>query len=112
MKQKAIIHGHQMAGGLFSAVGFDGTISGKGANLFIIDDPIKNSQSAGSEADEHFRRSTYLSAVQNRLEPYQGLPGRIIVVTTRWPGDAFTGWLLESDGAVYLNQQYLKQIRN
>src|SRR5882672_11896778 len=36
-------------GGHYYAVGLDGVMTGRGAHLFIIDDPIKNSQDAMSE---------------------------------------------------------------
>lgn len=84
------------AGGHYYADGFDGTINGLGANLLIIDDPIKNRQEAMSEATQAFQRELYNSVIRTRLEP----DASVVMVTTRWtPGD-LPGWRINEDGAI------------
>lgn len=80
--------------GGYSAAGLDGKITGIGTHLLIMDDWIKNSTSANSEAEEATRRAIYNSTVRTRLEP----GASIILVMTKWPGDSFSGWVLEEQG--------------
>ncbi len=82
------------AGGHYYAMGFDGQLTGHGGNLIVIDDPCKSTQDALSEASETFRREVFNSAILTRLEPN----GKLILVMTKWPGDAFSGWLMEKFG--------------
>src|SRR5258708_4900284 len=82
------------AGGGYHALGFDGQLTGRGANCLIIDDPCKSTQDALSEASETFRREVFNSAILTRLEPN----GKLLLVMTKWPGDAFSGWLMEKFG--------------
>jgi hypothetical protein len=84
------------AGGHYWAMGFDGQITGKGAHLLIIDDPIKSTKDAESEPAEEARRSIFNSAIFPRLEP----SGLLLLNMTKWPGDVFTPWLMEKFGAV------------
>lgn len=83
-----------ISGGRYTAAGFNGTITGIGADLLIIDDPVSSGVSAASEADENNRRSIYTDTARMRLQA----GGAIMLVMTRWPGSAFEGWLLEKDG--------------
>jgi len=83
-----------VSGGRYTAAGFNGTITGIGADLLIIDDPVRSGVSAASEADELNRRSIYTDTARIRLQA----GGSILLVMTRWPGSAFEGWLLEKDG--------------
>ncbi len=83
-----------VSGGRYTAAGFNGTITGIGANLLIIDDPVKSGVSAASEADEAMRRSIYTDTARIRAEA----GASFLLVMTRWPGSAFEGWLLSKDG--------------
>jgi len=82
-------------GGSYHALGLDAQLTGRGAHCLIIDDPVKSTQDALSEASETFRREVFNSAILTRLEPH----GKLLLVMTKWPGDAFAGWLLEKFGA-------------
>ncbi len=68
------------SGGGMKAAGAGGPITGKGANLLIIDDPVKNSEEANSETFREKLWDWYESVAKSRLEPNAG----IIVVMTRW----------------------------
>ena len=76
-------------GGMNTA-GAGGPITGKGAHLFIIDDPIKNSEEAHSEVKREKLWEWYQSTAYTRLEP----GGAIILIQTRWHQDDLGGRLL------------------
>jgi predicted phage terminase large subunit-like protein len=78
------------AGGGMVSVGIGGTITGRGADLLIIDDPHKNSEEALSETMRRKVWDFWQSTVSNRLEPN----GICIVIQTRWHQDDLTGRLL------------------
>lgn len=82
------IEGHR--GGL-AAVGVDGPATGKGADLAIIDDPIKDEKEALSEVVRESVRGWYRTVLRTRLHP----GGRIVLLMTRWHEDDLAGWLLE-----------------
>lgn len=80
-------------GGMVTA-GVGGPLSGKGADLFIIDDPIKNSEQANSPTIREKHKDWYRSTAFTRLEP----DGCVVIVHTRWHEDDLGGWLqAESD---------------
>ena len=57
-----------VSGGRYTAAGFNGTITGIGADLLLIDDPVRSGVSAASEADEANRRSIYTDTARIRLQ--------------------------------------------
>jgi predicted phage terminase large subunit-like protein len=77
-------------GGMITA-GANGPITGKGAHVAIIDDPIKNREQADSVTYRERNKEWYRSTLYTRLEP----DGAIILVMTRWHEDDLAGWLLE-----------------
>jgi predicted phage terminase large subunit-like protein len=83
------VAGHE--GGMNTA-GAGGPITGKGAHLFIIDDPIKNSEEAHSEIKREKLWEWYQSTAYTRLEP----DGAIIIIHTRWHQDDLGGRLLDA----------------
>lgn len=76
-------------GGLFAA-GVGGAITGRGAHLAIIDDPIKNHAEALSETYRKGIKDWYKTTLRTRLAP----GGAIIVIQTRWHEDDLAGYLL------------------
>jgi hypothetical protein len=83
-------------GGAFYAVGFDGSMTGKRVNLFVMDDPIKNQEEADSESREVFLMSQYETSIKTRLQP----GGKIVLSTTRWGMRDFAARILEKEGTV------------
>lgn len=86
-------------GGYF-AVGVGGSPAGTGANLIVIDDPIKNAAKAESELARDALWEWYREDIRTRLEP----GGSIVVTATRWHDDDLTGRLLtaqEEDGETW-----------
>ena len=81
------------AGGSVHGVGVGGAITGKGADIVIIDDPIKNSEEASSEQIREKVYEFYRSTIRTRLQP----GGRIILIQTRWNDDDLAGRLLQTE---------------
>lgn len=81
-------------GGLLAA-GRDATITGRRADLIIIDDPYKNMQEADSEAVRHKVDAWYRSVAQTRLAP----GASIIIIQTRWHPNDLAGTLIAEDQA-------------
>lgn len=84
------ISGHE--GGMIS-VGVGGSITGKGADLLIIDDPIKSRAEAESETYRHRLMEEYQSSIYTRLHA----GGSIVVILTRWHEADLAAKLLNPD---------------
>ncbi len=80
---------NQHDGGLF-ATGIGGALTGLGANLLIIDDPVKNDEQANSLNYRDKTWDWFNSTAITRLEP----GGNAIIVMTRWHDDDLTGRIL------------------
>lgn len=78
-------------GGKCRAAGLKGGITGHGAELFIIDDPIKNKEQAQSEALLAKIHDEMAPSVQSRIHP----GGKLIVIQTRWVENDVIGWIQE-----------------
>lgn len=76
-------------GGMITA-GVGGPITGEGANLLIIDDPIKNWKEATSETTRKSIIDWFNSTAYTRLEPN----ATIIVLMTRWHEEDLAGYLI------------------
>ena len=76
-------------GGRCRAAGLKGGITGYGAELFIIDDPIKNRESAESEAVIAKIHDEMGPSVQSRIHP----GGKLIVIQTRWVENDVIGYI-------------------
>ena len=80
-------------GGEYFAIGVGGAVTGKGADLLIIDDP--HSEQEGQSADPNVFNKTYewyTSGPRQRLQP----GGAIVIVMTRWHKRDLTGQLIKS----------------
>ena len=83
------------AGGEYFAIGVGGTVTGKGADLLIIDDPHSEQEAAlASTSPEIFDKvyEWYTSGPRQRLQP----GGSIVVVMTRWSKKDLTGRIIQS----------------
>lgn len=76
--------------GAYYAVGVGGPLTGRGAHLLIIDDPVRNREDADSETIRAKIKGWYTSTAYTRLMP----GGAVIVIQTRWHEDDLSGWLL------------------
>ena len=80
-------------GGEYFAAGVGGAITGRGADLLIIDDPHSEQDALSpSVLESHYE--WYTSGPRQRLQP----GGAIVLVMTRWSVKDLTGKLLEAQG--------------
>lgn len=77
--------------GIMVTAGVGGGITGKGANLLIIDDPVKNAQDAASEIIQQTQIDWWKSTARPRLMPDAG----VVLVMTRWHEADLAGNLIE-----------------
>jgi predicted phage terminase large subunit-like protein len=77
-------------GGGYVAAGVGGGITGKGAHVLLIDDPIKNREDAESDNNRDATWDWYTSTAYTRLAP----GGGVLVILTRWHDDDLAGRLL------------------
>lgn len=76
--------------GGFTAAGRGGGITGKGAHVLIIDDPIKNMEEADNFDIREKLEDWYFAAAYTRLAP----GGGVLVIETMWHDDDLAGRLL------------------
>ena len=79
------------ANGEYFAAGVGGAITGRGADLLIIDDPHSEQDALSDKAMER-AYEWYTSGPRQRLQP----GGRIVLVMTRWSTKDLTGMLLKA----------------
>ena len=82
-------------GGMYFAIGVGGTVTGKGADLLIIDDPHSEQEAAIAASNPEVYDKVYewySSGPRQRLQP----GGAIVVVMTRWSLRDLTGRILKS----------------
>lgn len=78
-------------GGSVKSIGKGGQIVGKGADLFVIDDPYAGRDEAMSAGERRKVRQWFTSDVISRQ-----MPGcRIVVIHQRWHEDDLIGWLTD-----------------
>ena len=77
-------------GGAYLAAGVCKGITGRGANILLIDDPVKDRQEADSETTRESVWKWYRSTAYTRLMP----GGAIILIQTRWHEDDLAGRLI------------------
>jgi predicted phage terminase large subunit-like protein len=84
----------QQVGG-FVAAGVGGGITGKGAHILSIDDPIKNAEEADSMTTREALWDWYTSTAYTRLAP----GGGVLVIQTCWHDDDLAGRLQQAMAA-------------
>lgn len=83
---------NEYRGGMIST-GIGGAITGEGADLLIIDDPIKNKEEANSKTYRDKVWNEWQNTLRTRLHP----GARVIVILTRWHEDDLAGRLLNPE---------------
>lgn len=84
------------------AAGVGGGITGKGADLLVVDDPFKGREEAESEAQRERVWAWWQSSAYTRLEH----GGAVVVIQTRWHPDDLAGRLLKAMASDPLADQY------
>lgn len=79
-------------GGGMATAGVGGPILGKGAHVFIVDDPIKNADEARSQTKRASQKDWFRSTAFTRLEADP--EGAMIIIMQRWHEDDLVGWQL------------------
>lgn len=81
------------SGGAMMTAGVRGPITGKGADLVVVDDPTKNFEEAYSPTLRQRTWEWWTSTLRTRLEPSAAM----VVVMTRWHEDDLVGRLLDQE---------------
>lgn len=84
--------GQKHRGGMIST-GIGGAVTGQGADLLIIDDPVKNRKEAESITYRNMVWDEWKDTLSTRLTPN----GAVIVIMTRWHEDDLVGRLLSHE---------------
>lgn len=87
---KAANRWNTSSGGTYVAAGVGGPLTGRGAHVFLIDDPFKDWDEANSETIRNARWNWYLTVARTRLMPGAG----VILIMTRWHDDDIAGRLI------------------
>jgi predicted phage terminase large subunit-like protein len=80
-------------GGEYFAVGVGGAVTGRRADLAVVDDPIKGRKDADSITVRENLWEWYRADLHNRLKP----GAAIILIQTRWHEDDLAGRILPED---------------
>ena len=86
-------------GGEYFAVGVQGAVTGRGADLLIIDDPHSEQDAYSPTAFER-TYEWYTSGPRQRLQP----GGKIVIVMTRWSTKDLTAQVLKSSSGENADQ--------
>ncbi|OHU29035.1 terminase large subunit domain-containing protein [Mycobacteroides chelonae] len=84
------VEGHE--GGVL-ATGINSGVTGFGADLMIIDDPVKDAAEADSKAHRRRVLNEYQSTLSTRVHP----GGSVVVVMTRWHEEDLAGALIKQE---------------
>jgi predicted phage terminase large subunit-like protein len=78
------------SGGEYFGIGRGGAVLGRGADVLLIDDPLRDAQEAGSANIREQLHQWFSEVAYTRLQP----GAAVIVISTRWHEDDLAGWLL------------------
>lgn len=84
-------------GGVIACVGRGGAITGRGADLLVIDDPLKDREEADSPRVRDGLWEWFWDVAYSRLMP----GGRVVIVMTRWHEDDLVGRLIDPTNPYY-----------
>lgn len=89
LDSRAVRRFNTAQGGVYIATGIGGTITGRGADLLLIDDPHKGEEEARSEKLRAKVQGWFRSDAYTRLMP----GGAIVIVQTRWHEADLAGYV-------------------
>lgn len=81
------------ARGGYRSAGVGGGITGMGADILIVDDPIKDAQQAYSDTYRQTAWDWFTTTAYTRLMP----GGGVLIILTRWHDDDLAGRLLKAE---------------
>lgn len=77
--------------GEYKAEGVGGGLVGFHAHVAVIDDPVKSYAAVASQKARDDLWNWYTGVLLNRLRPYKGGPGAVILIMQRWHDDDLGG---------------------
>ncbi len=80
-------------GGGIYATGIGGTITGRGANVLVIDDYYRGIEEAESETVRERVRHNFESNLMTRLKPAH----LVLIIANRWHVDDLVGWIMRKN---------------
>jgi hypothetical protein len=86
------------AGGILSFVGRGGAITGRGADLFLLDDVLKDAEEARSQLIRGKLWEWFHTVVVNS---FNTISGKLILIGTRWHEDDLIGRLTDPKNDCY-----------
>ena len=86
------------AGGLGVFVGIGGPLTGRGADVLLIDDPVKDREDADSPVMREKAWGWFTDVAMTRL---MGGMGRVVIIMTRWHEDDLVGRLTDPNNHHY-----------
>jgi predicted phage terminase large subunit-like protein len=93
------------AGGVMVFTGRKGGLTGKGADLLLIDDPVKDREEADSPALRNKMWSWFSDVAMSRL---MDTAARVVIIMTRWHEDDLVGRLTDPDNPNYNAEEAAK----
>ena len=105
-KRSSAVHRWDLQGrdGGMTTAGVGGPITGRGAHLLIVDDPVKNDEEARSSTHREKQWDWWQSTASTRIRP----GGLFVVVQTRWHRDDLAGRILRE---AKTNRQRWREVR-
>lgn len=92
------VQGHR---GSYYATGVGGALTGRSADLLIIDDPLKNQVQADSAREREKVWEWWTGVAQTRLSP----GAAVVIIMTRWHEDDLAGRIIAEDSALPKDQR-------
>ena len=92
-------------GGEYFAVGVGGSVTGRRADLGIIDDPVRGREDADSERSRQTVWEWYTNDFLPRLKPGAAQ----VLIMTRWHMDDLGGRLLEREAGEWRNGSFAER---
>lgn len=89
-KNQNVEHWQTNAGGGYIAAGVGGSLTGHGAHIFIIDDPVKDAEEADSETMSAATWDWWSAVASTRVAP----GGGVLVIQTRWADNDLSGRMI------------------
>ncbi len=90
-------------GGFVLSTGIEGEIAGRGADIIIIDDPIK-SRLVAESSDERNKAADFVQEAISRLNP----GGSVFMVSARWHVDDPSGQLLKTGEYTHIHKRAIE----
>lgn len=85
-------------GGILHFVGTGSSLTGRGGDLLLLDDPIKNREEADSKSFRDKQWGWFADVFMSRLMDDMG---RVIIIMTRWHEDDLVGRLTDASNPYY-----------